>query len=581
VSARALAFLLVALTSTSAWASDLSGGVGLGYGRTNSWSSQDGAIDSSIWDWNANLAMSGSPFRPGLLQYAAALDYQAQRLRYRQGDGGLDNVGFRLSSALLQSSIVPISVYGTRAWTDFVTDAGSQRTGSTVSTNLGGSLALRPRGLPSLQAALSHTGADTTDPAGGQTSAATTALTVTADSATPTHSFGVQYGTSWSDGTFAESNYRAHTLGLQLVGILSPTLRLNVGERYALREPIRLSAQNPRFDDQAFNASLDFQTGQSKWKPSLLYQTDRALVELLDQPVRERTSHVGSARMMYRQSADTFAYADIGALYVHVRRPEGEERTQAATQSVGVATGHRWQRQRWGAGVTGTGSLALAEPTTGGLVLGHGGGGGANFDMASERWRLGTGYSASLSSGGISFEGYALQQQVQVVMEALLRGLMVRLSGQASASRRDDPVFGTSLSRSVTSTAEAAFSRTSFGLSGGLSDGLSQALSAGAPSDGLFLPADYNTRSLFGTFTATRLLLGNRAAFSLLARAMRTDQPGRPRSFEHGGHAVLSLAIGLFSLSIEDRLSRGGSGGVWTAANVVMVRLTRAFGMRL
>jgi len=63
-----------------------------------------------------------------------------------------------------------------------------------------------------------------------------------------------------------------------------------------------------------------------------------------------------------------------------------------------------------------------------------------------------------------------------------------------------------------------------------------------------------------------------------VGRMMSIEMPQQPRQYEESVWLSLRYTIGLLALTVEDRLSRGGSTGPAQTINLFMLRLSRSFG---
>jgi hypothetical protein len=92
------------------------------------------------------------------------------------------------------------------------------------------------------------------------------------------------------------------------------------------------------------------------------------------------------------------------------------------------------------------------------------------------------------------------------------------------------------------------------------------------------VPSAYNSVSKFATVQATQTMWRGRLSVIEVGRLMSVDMPLQPSQYEQSAWLTLRYAMGAMFLTLEDRLSRGGSAGPAQTSNLLMLRLTRGFG---
>lgn len=569
--------LALLLWATRARAVDVTGSVGGGYARTDSWSGVH--ADTTTWDWEADFAIAGSPFRPGLLQYLARVDYRAIRTAYAQLGSRSDAWGAQLQCSMLNDSPLPISLSFARMWTDFSSDADDKRTGSTVIDTYGGTAVFHVRRLPTLHVNLLRTDFENKTLGGPTVSGDSTNLTAGLAQATSNHTYQIDYSTGWNNGTYAESNYRSHFLNAQMTAQPSDDVRVRLNERYYLRDPQNDAPTNPRYDDNAFGAGVQWRPGQ-RLTSSYDYSYRRLLVESTGAPTIEEIGHTLAASTYFRWKPTLSVFGNLGFLYSLERN--GGNDAESVAESVGG--GALWQRRsgRNAYNLGGGGNVAVIEPLVGDTTLGWGANGSAGWTHTRERWRTTATYVVTFTDSPVAFAGYVLEQRLQLDADGVFvwrsvpfvwRGLFV-----ATGGRRDDHLVGTSVYRSFSGMGSLGWKRYTASLGAGESDGLSMALAEPGISDGLFLPADYNTHTRYVTLTATESIDRGHLTLMQLARVMNADAPGRPDQYERSLVLSASYWLGLVTLSLEERLAVGGMGDTSQTVNTVFVRAMRTFG---
>ena len=574
---RALPALAALLFATQARAVDVTGSIGGGYVRTDSWS--DLHADTTTWDWEADLAIAGSPFRPGLLQYLARVDYRAIRTAYGQLGSRSDAWGAQLQCSMLNGSALPISLSFARLWTDFSSDADANRTGSTVIDTYGATAVLHVRRLPTLRLNLQRTDFENKSLGGATASGDSTNLTAGLAQATSNHTYQIDYSTGWNNGTYAESNYRSHFLNAQMTAQPSDDVRVRLNERYYLRDPQNDAPTNPRYDDNAFGAGVQWRPGQ-RLTSSYDYSYRRLLVESTEAPTIEELTHNLAASTYFRWKPTLSVFGNLGFLY-SLERNGGHE-AEAVAESIGGGT--LWQRKsgRNAYNAGGGGNVMVIEPMAGDTSLGWGANGSVGWTHTRQRVRTTATYVLTFSDNPLAFGGYALEQRVQATADGVFvlrtRPVAWQALFVAAGGRRESDISGTSLYRTLMAQGRLLWSRYTADLTAGESDGLSAALAEPGITDGFLLPADYNTHSRYVTASATETLDGGHLTLMQLARTLNSESPGRPDQWEHSLVMTASYWLGLVTLSLEDRIAIGGTGDTSQTVNIVFLRAMRTFG---
>lgn len=570
----AVAGLALGVARPAAATISVGGSVGGGYARSDSWSAEHAGATG--WDWEAAMALAGSPLRPGLLQWSLAADYRGVRTIYGPLASRADGFGFQLQCALLSATVLPISLSGSRSWSEFSSDASSQAVGASMITALGGTAALRVPRYPALHLALGHNETETTSLGGPPSSSETTTLSAGLAHNAGNHSYSLDYGTGWNHGTFAESNYRSHTLALQLASAPSDTVQFRLYERYHLRDPTNDSPMNPRYDDTALGAGVQWRPGP-RTTSSFGYSYRHLLVEAPTAPALEQLGHGIAAGQYFRLRPTLALNGNTGFSYALERR--GDEGREGVGGSVGA--GLSWHRVlgRTAVNAGGGGSVGLVAPATGDVSGAYGvsGSGGASWDR--ERWRATVSYTGSYASRLAAQSGYTLDQRLQANADGIAgQTAYWRALVTVAGGRRQDDLFGATLYRSASATVAASRRRVSVDLSAGESDGLSSALGDPGFSDGLFLPAEWNTHTRYLTLGSSQFFDLGRLSLREMARTLTSQAPGRPDQWESALAVSAGYAIGAVTVSVDERLSVGGTAGSRTTINVIMVRLARSFG---
>ncbi|MEK6606509.1 MAG: hypothetical protein AABZ30_02505 [Myxococcota bacterium] len=580
-----MAPLLATLAAPRAHAVDVGGSATIGEARSDSWS-DGGHGTQNTWDWGADLALSGTPFRPGLLEWLAAADYHTLRTSYYPGFERADAWGLRAHTSLFGRSPVPVTLGASRNWTDFLAETGNvTRVGRTLGHTYAGTVGLLLEGYPALRALGSRNDYRNVSLDGSEAEGDSETLSLGLAHAMSRHSLQIDYDTAWSRGTYAETNYRGHFLNAQATAAPSDNVRFRLNERYYLRDPTVAAWTNPRYEDNTFGAGVQWlprpqlTTSFDYGYRQLIVQTpeapDPSLVPAPETPDRQSLAHSLGSSAYYQASPHYATYGNVALTYAVDR--VGDEERRAAGQSLGA--GQNWQRAYGPTTISAGGgaNVGVVEESGGEARPSWGVNATTGLGHARERARGSATYAGSFTTGGTVAEGWTLAQQVQLTGERWLEtNTWLHALLTVVGLRREDEFLGTYVNRSLMATLGADWSRYTANLTGGFTDTLASAL-AEPVSDGLLLPFEYNTRTWFLTAVATQAYLGGWLHFTEVARTLRIASPGRPDQYEHGGQLTASYRIGAFDLSLDERLSTGGTGDVRQTVNLVMVRLSRSF----
>lgn len=564
---------VTALAAGPALAVDLSGAVGTGGSRSDSFS--PGAhSDALTWDWEASAAAAGTPLRPGLLQWLAGVEYRSLRTYYFDSRNRADGLTYHGQLSLFSDSMVPLTVSASRSRSDFSNDKQGPL-GSSVITTEAGTALLRAERYPTLRLALTRTDVDTHALGAPEALSDSTALSVSAGQSLPTEQYQLGFDTSWNHGTFAETNYHSYALNLQASAAVADDVMFRFFDRYYRRDPTVNATTNPRYDDNAIGTGVQWRPG-TKTTASFDYAYRHLLVDVKDAPKSEQAAHALTQSTWYRWTPNLSVFGTGGLSYALERLGVKEE--QSATESLGG--GATWSKDlapRAALRLGGGGSIGVAEPWGQAVRVVGGVNGSGGISASLDRIRASLTYSGNFQQGALRGSS-TLDQRLLLQGDALAD--MVFLTGQAviSGARRDDPLLGAFVSRSTSISLGGFYKKYNAQLSAGMSDGLSTALDGGLPAEGFILPVEFNTHTRFVTLSSSYVLDAGRWTLSGLARSMELTAPGRPLQYEHGVSFTTGYAIGAFTLSLEERFSAGGAGSSWQRGNLVMARIVRTFG---
>ena len=580
---RMLTILLLA-SALPARAVDVGGSLDTSYWRGDNWSG--GTHDVSPgWEFGGNLSLSGTPFRPEILMMNGDVDYHQFHSLYTGGDSQNNSLTWGGAAQIYSESPVNGTITASRTNSDFATQGVGIQTGQTLVTTEGLNLNSQVKGLPSLNAQLLRTDADNVGFGGQASTTQTTMLSAGAMQSFGPHQYSLQYQTSWNQGTWADTNYRFHSLVLNEQSQLSRDLQFMVSDNYLLRDPTVTSAANPRLDDNAFTASL-FWHASADLQPSLTYSYNHSVVSAPGVPGAsdvELLGHTASVGTTYRASQHWTLVGNLN--FTDFDNRAGAMSSQGTGETVGAGAIYSTVRGGWNLSLQANGNVGVLEVSGtqsggGGTNGAYGLSGGGSASRTLGAWNLSAAYLAGFSENLTGALGRSVTQNANFTADTLLWG-STRFTNQllAFANRQELLIGGDSFNRSITYMSTLSWRRYSLTGSAGLSDGLANGTGTGL-SDGLFIPVSYDTHSRFASIgLGTSLARG--LSTNTIVRYLSTDMPGRPSSNETDFLGSLNYVLGLFTFTLTEQYSAGGYGDITQQGNVFMARIARSFGASL
>ncbi len=523
---------------------------------------------------NANLSASGGFFNPRLLRWFGSLDFDWGRGALFYAPNSYDRFGFRANTVFLGGTPLPVSLSASRTFSDSLTQSGSATLGNTVSTNYSGTVSYRQERLPTVTVAVNRSQNETLRPAEAPVLSESTRLALAAAQALSRFEYGVAYDTSWNAGTYSELNYRAHTLLVNAAAPLSPALRFSLYDNSYLRTPTLNAPTNPRYDSNALGANFIWRASE-RFTSNFGYGYAHDLVQAPALPVSERTNHQVSGATRYRLTEPFWLLGNAELTQASVRLAP----LSRAGYGQRAGVGGEWQGHfDWGdALLSSVVSAGAVEPIDLPNRFVWGITGTSSVTHHWDRLTTSLQYVGGYDNGSVIIDGSSFNQQLRVEgtwkldPRSRLRGLVA-----GGSARRDDSVLGTMLSRSLTGLFELNMKNYTAQIGGGTSDGLSEAL-INPLSDGLFLPAAYNTHSTYGSLAGAASFDDGRLILNLSARVGIVTAPGRPSQSEEGFLLSGSYVLGKMQFSIEERFALGNAGSGPRQTNILMLRISRSF----
>ncbi len=569
---RAIAAATLALAAARAPGVDVTGSIGGGWVRSDTWT-PEAKTSSGGWDLNLHLDVGTDIVDPGLARLSLGADYGRYRSLYHEPTSQIENWRYRATLALLSATDFPLTLTASRYTSDVTSDSENFRTGSTEVNTLGGTAAMRGGDLPNVTLAINRSWATTHAYLVPEISTQSTSLSVMANQARQSYTWNAVYNTSWNGGTRAESDYRSHDVSLEGSVPLGGGVDARFIDRYTLRDPRQDSPLSPRLSALQSSAGVT-------WKTAALtslfdYSYSRSLGEFVGAPDQELVSHGLAWSVQYPISSRTILSGTAGASFGLARVGTLEER--AAGQQLG---GHlSWQAPVRGftLAVQGGFNVGVLEPSAGGTEGAWGLNAGVNAGGSIGGWVSTGSYYGSYSKGLGGQEGSTLSQNLVLTTAVPWTWAQVTAQLNASASRRDSGLFGTGISRSISTIVNGRRKAVSLSLHAGAVDGLAPTLQVGTLVDGLFLPASFNSHSwyvtLIGSLAASRSL-----SLSASAQIAQAAAAGQATQTDRGLTLAVGYVLGEFVFTLDDRIANGGVGGRTQTGNIVMLRASRSFG---
>jgi len=561
-------------------ATDVRGFLGAGYSRGDSWTPAH--LGNTWWQWRAGILASGSPLSPGLLRFDLMADYQSVNSRYEEANGHGNALTYSLDLNLLSRTVVPVHLSASRAVTEFSSDATTSRTGSTLANNLSGTVAILVPQRPALRLRGRRLSRTTTASDAAAVHDRTIEFGGSLSQSLPTHAYALDYTLGWNEGDYDELNYRSHFLTMHVNSNPTETVMFRVYERYFLRRPDVSSPLSPRFDDNALNMGAVVQAS-SRSTTTFDYSYRNLTVTAPLTSDRSSLGHGFTIQEIYRATADLNLVGNTGVQFQDDGLAGLHRRSVSERAGLGFNLSSKVRAIALTSQMFGFGGAVHPETGSAHATFGGNGSLAASGSTATASWRgqYGVSYGRDeVDRGSETFQQQLLASGTATVGRAPTLAHAINLGAllAASGGRRYDPLLGTSVQRSISATLSARRHIHSASLSAGQTDGLSASLE-NPVSDGLFLPAHYNSTTRYATLGAGQVVLApfGELVFQELLRTLQMQAPGRPDAREHGLSATVSYGIGAVRILIDERLSVSEFAGSRRTVNVVMAWLTRSF----
>lgn len=550
------------------------GSADVGYSQAQTWS--PGAYDrANPWDYGLQLGLSDSVIAPTFLQWILNGSYRRQHTLLSRGSNDNNVLSYNAATSLLSQSRFPINLYASRGTSDFASETSVHTTGSAQTMSLGGNISVLLPDLPVLRLSIQRVLLDTTNLFGGETTSQSTQLEAGMHHSIGRNSFGIDYGTSWNSGNTGPADFRGHAVNGTLASNLSDDLQLTLFDRYYLRLPRQESATNPRWDDQALSAALEWRLSPTT-RDRIEYRQQHQLFRAAGTADSEVTQYTASNSLRRAFSSELQAFATGNASY-GIERLKVEE-IRAASETAGGGVDWRRTAGKLSLSLSGSGDVGAVQQRDDGTrptwtVNGSAGGG-----WTEEPWSGQAGYSIGYAQNGATLIGSTLTQRAYASAGGQPGPAgSLRATLNASLDVRHDQLLGNALNRAA--SAGLGWTRGVLSVNGeaGLAVGATNGVAPGILATNTpIAPTRFNTTQLHATLSAFQVW--GRWRFNEILRTLTKDVPGLPNDTEHSAALVTAYQIGLITFSAEERFSLERTSGSQRTASYFVVRIARSFG---
>lgn len=575
----ALAVAAGLLSPALASAVEFTGHLGLMYQRTDTWVDQGAHGVLPRLDLDIGLGARGVVVSR---EYAAwQLDLAWHRLSQSQSNerNTLNNslyFGGRASFLNGLRSPVNLSVDGARSFMTFSSSGSTDVTGETVTQSYGTQASLNADGLPPLTLGYRWNDYETT--AQGEAPRTRTVQLLNAGTALggPAFKLTASYNGELSDGSWTTDRYDTHRAAISVRAPLARRFELFVDEQYLLTVPTSLNDPGAlQLDNNYFRA---FASNGGSYG-------DRHVVSyvyghLLSEPAGGVVSE--TSRQAVRYEGDLLVTTPT--LFTRWLLDASLNQTRAGTTSLDTS-GQTLALQVWWRR---PGERTLFEVWAGPIV--------GFVQSTSEGDSTGYGASAAVRANQPLFDqdstltyridwvndlygavGSALRQNLSASLAGGLLSGRYLATLSAGASRTTSPILGDGADRSVGLNFNATFRDLVADANVTLQQGVEGSTPKDFVSDGLFIPAPFDARTLQTYLRGTYQLVPGLFANGQL-RWLNSSHPGHPTVDQTEVLAGLQYRYGAFVVAVEDRYGWNDTGTGGYQVNQFMFRIFRQIG---
>jgi hypothetical protein len=549
-----LALAALLLAPALAGATEVSGHLGLSYSRTDTWIERATRQAMPRLDLDLGAEASGVVVSREYLawQLDAAWRYVSQEVE-RQRSSMSNSLYFAGRAALFSSQRSPVnlSVDAARNHTTFSASASSDVTGETVQQSYGTQAVLHAEGLPTLSLGYRWNGFDTSIPGLDDHHRTLQQLNAATYVGASVFRATASYLGELSDGTWTTDRYDTHRLGLTARAPLTPSTELFFDEQYLVTTPRSLADPGAqRLANNFFRAYLN-NGGNFGDRQVVSYGSGR----LLSEPAGGVSTE--SARQSIHYEGDLLLTSPT--LFTRWIADASINQVRAGTAALDT-TGETIGLQLWWRRPRAESLYELwAGPTFGFIQSNAGGdssGWGASAQARANQPWLGQdtalSYRIDWAQDLFGAVGKSLRQSLSASLAGgLLDGRYVTTLS-AGSSRTTSPILGDGASRSVSLFFNGTFRELVLEANAAVQQGIEGATPKDFTSDGLFLPAPWDARTLETWGRATYALLPG-LSLTGQVRWLDSTHPGRPTIDQTEVLGSVQYRYGAFVVALEDR----------------------------
>lgn len=571
---RALLLVAAAAAPAAAAALSLTADAGLQYSRYDGWSAAGGEVTMPRLDLDLRLDARGAIVSRDVFDYALRASWG--RITTDSAGGATstrDNLSYSGRASLLANAVSPVSLSGfaSRGETDFSSSASPDSFGHGIATSTGGSLGIKGEGLPTLSADYMVTTSESE--IAGLPLREQTFHTLTSNLSFGTAAFqmNASYSGEFRDGSWDTDSYTSHGILLNAHGSLGGnTLSLQSSSTFSL--PDELVAGT--FEQRATSFSALINAGGAGTRRNFSYGYGHSTTESPGVPTIEATHQSVSYEGDHFVTSSAFFTRWLVSASTGEARSGDDEPLRSTGETLGASLWWRRARPESTLEVNAGPRVSLyqTENDRGG---GLGGSAGARISRPFGDHAFQFSWTGSYGQNLFATIGWQFSQELGMTLNGPASTARYNANVHASSFRTHSPVTGDGAGRSIEASGSLSMPRTSLDARANFSQGTLGATQQQFTSDGLILPAPFDSTqvdvSVGGIF---KLYPG--LGSGLRFRLARSDIPGRPVLHEVGASASLSYRFGALGFTLEDRVGRTETAGGWDTSNLVMFTVHRS-----
>jgi hypothetical protein len=583
----------------AAAALSLSARAGAQYSQFDGWAVDGTTTTMPHLDVNLGLDARGVIVSRDVFDYALRLSWGRISNETSRGDTSTtDMLSYSGRASLLDNTVSPVTLTGfaSRGESDFSTSTAADSFGRGIATTAGSTLLLKGPSVPTLTAAYTWSSAENEIVGQPLRESIQHSLATNLTFGTPAFQVDAGYYGELREGAWDTDNYSLHGVSMTARGRIGGNV-LSLASASLFNLPNELVPGTFESRTTSFSALLN--AGAAGNLRNFSYSYGHSLVESPGAPTGEVT------RQGLRYEGDHFVTRTtfftrwlVDASYAVTRCESApatcrslflpssfSEETEARTTGETLGASLWWRR------VVPTSTLELnAGPRVSLLQSeieergqiprrsesgGFGASAGARVTRPLGVHALQANWSASYGDDLFANAGWQFTQELGASLSGPAATARYNASLRASSFRTHNPVTGDGAGRSLEATGTLTMARLSLNGRASLSNGMLGATPQQFTSDGLLLPAPFDSTlidaSIGGQF---KLYPGLSAALGF--HLARSDIPGRPLLHEVAARGGMTYQYGALGMTLEDRVSRTETVGGWETANLVMFSVFRS-----